>query len=76
MLFYISRFLSALLPITLANVGDAGGGGSGEGGGGNGPSRGGGVEGWGPSTAPGAGLSKVFTTLYLIVYLVTRATML
>ena len=25
---------------------------------------------------PGAGLSKVFTTLYLIVYLVTRATML
>ena len=26
--------------------------------------------------SPGAGLSKVFTTLYLIVYLVTRATML
>ena len=28
------------------------------------------------SPRPGAGLSKVFTTLYLIVYLVTRATML
>ena len=29
-----------------------------------------------PKNNPGAGLSKVFTTLYLIVYLLTRATML